>query len=193
MPFGLTNGPASFQHYVNDALREYLDIFCTAYLDFTSCTWNSHFAMSACNPYSFRRCNTCLTCLLCFQHYVNDALREYLDIFCTAYLDDILIYSNLLSEQMPSVLTMRPKYFTSCTWNSHFAMSACNPYSFRRCIYSNLLSEHKRHVRQVLQRLKEYGLQADIAKCEFICCAKNVEVLSQGIVHIVLEGSRAIS
>lgn len=59
-----------------------------------------------------------------FQHYVNDALREYLDIFCTAYLDDILIYSNSLAE-------------------------------------------HKRHVKQVLQRLREFGLQADIAKCEF--------------------------
>jgi hypothetical protein len=33
MPFGLTNGPASFQHYINDALRDYLDIFCIAYLD----------------------------------------------------------------------------------------------------------------------------------------------------------------
>lgn len=33
MPFGLTNGPASFQHYMNDVLQEYLDIFCTAYLD----------------------------------------------------------------------------------------------------------------------------------------------------------------
>ncbi|KAM3518660.1 hypothetical protein MY4038_010031, partial [Beauveria bassiana] len=59
-----------------------------------------------------------------FQHYVNDALREYLDIFCTAYLDDILIYSNSLEE-------------------------------------------HKRHIKQVLQRLREFGLQADIAKCEF--------------------------
>lgn len=59
-----------------------------------------------------------------FQHYVNDALREYLDLFCTAYLDDILIYSNSLKE-------------------------------------------HKEHVKQVLQRLREYGLQADIAKCEF--------------------------
>ncbi|KAM3518662.1 hypothetical protein MY4038_010033 [Beauveria bassiana] len=57
-------------------------------------------------------------------HYVNDALREYLDIFCTAYLDDILIYSNSLEE-------------------------------------------HKRHIKQVLQRLREFGLQADIAKCEF--------------------------
>jgi Retroviral aspartyl protease./Reverse transcriptase (RNA-dependent DNA polymerase). len=59
-----------------------------------------------------------------FQHYVNDALREYLDLFCTAYLDDILIYSNSLKE-------------------------------------------HRKHVAQVLQRLREHGLQADIAKCEF--------------------------
>lgn len=59
-----------------------------------------------------------------FQHYINDALRDYLDIFCTAYLDDILIYSSSLKE-------------------------------------------HKKHVRQVLQRLGEFGLQADIAKCEF--------------------------
>lgn len=33
MPFGLCNGPASFQNYINDALRKYLDHFCTAYLD----------------------------------------------------------------------------------------------------------------------------------------------------------------
>ena len=33
MPFGLCNGPASFQHFINDTLREYLDNFCTAYLD----------------------------------------------------------------------------------------------------------------------------------------------------------------
>ncbi|GKU10375.1 unnamed protein product, partial [Fusarium langsethiae] len=33
MPFGLTGAPATFQRYINDALREYLDIFCTAYLD----------------------------------------------------------------------------------------------------------------------------------------------------------------
>lgn len=59
-----------------------------------------------------------------FQHYINDALRDYMDVFCTAYLDDILIYSNTLKE-------------------------------------------HKQHVRQVLQRLSEFGLQADIAKCEF--------------------------
>lgn len=33
MPFGLTNGPATFQHYINDTLWDYLDVFCTAYVD----------------------------------------------------------------------------------------------------------------------------------------------------------------
>ena len=33
MPFGLTNAPTSFQHFINNSLREFLDIFCTAYLD----------------------------------------------------------------------------------------------------------------------------------------------------------------
>lgn len=33
MPFGLTGAPATFQRYINDALREHLDVFCTAYLD----------------------------------------------------------------------------------------------------------------------------------------------------------------
>ena len=33
MPFGLCNGPASFQNYINDTLQEYLNNFCTAYLD----------------------------------------------------------------------------------------------------------------------------------------------------------------
>ena len=59
-----------------------------------------------------------------FQRYINDALREFLDEFATAYLDDILIYSNSIRE-------------------------------------------HRRHVSLVLQRLREFGLQADITKCEF--------------------------
>ena len=33
VPFGLTNGPATFQRYINDILFDYLDDFCTAYLD----------------------------------------------------------------------------------------------------------------------------------------------------------------
>jgi hypothetical protein len=33
MLFGLTNIPTSFQHFINNVLRPYLDIFVTAYLD----------------------------------------------------------------------------------------------------------------------------------------------------------------
>lgn len=33
MPFGLCNAPATFQHYINHALFDILDKFCTAYLD----------------------------------------------------------------------------------------------------------------------------------------------------------------
>jgi hypothetical protein len=33
-----------------------------------------------------------------FQRFINDVLHPFLDIFCTAYLDDILIYSNSLQE-----------------------------------------------------------------------------------------------
>ena len=33
LPFGLTNGPATYQRYMNDVLFEYLDDFYTAYLD----------------------------------------------------------------------------------------------------------------------------------------------------------------
>ena len=33
MPFGLCNAPATFQARINDVLRPYLDIFCTAYID----------------------------------------------------------------------------------------------------------------------------------------------------------------
>ncbi|KAI1003822.1 hypothetical protein K3495_g4387 [Podosphaera aphanis] len=33
MPFGLNVAPASFQRYINETLREYLDDFCSAYVD----------------------------------------------------------------------------------------------------------------------------------------------------------------
>jgi transposase InsO family protein len=59
-----------------------------------------------------------------YQRYMNDTLMDYLDDFCTAYLDDIMIYSE------------------------------------------NEL-EHEEHVRKVLQRLRQAGLQADIRKSEF--------------------------
>ena len=55
---------------------------------------------------------------------------DYLDDFCTAYLDDILIYSD------------------------------------------NEL-EHTEHVKKVLRRLRDAGLQVDLKKCEFnVTCTK---------------------
>ena len=59
-----------------------------------------------------------------FQRYINDVLFDCLDDICTAYVDDILIYSD-------------------------------DPL------------EHEAHVKKVLQRLKDAGLQADIKKSEF--------------------------
>lgn len=59
-----------------------------------------------------------------YQRYMNDVLFDYLDDFCTAYLDDILIYSD------------------------------------------NEL-EHEHHVKKVLERLRNAGLQIDLKKCEF--------------------------
>ena len=38
-----------------------------------------------------------------FQHFINDILRPFLDQFCTAYLDDILIYSPSLGEHQEHV------------------------------------------------------------------------------------------
>ena len=33
LPFGLINGPATYQRYINDVLFKYLDVFYIAYLD----------------------------------------------------------------------------------------------------------------------------------------------------------------
>lgn len=59
-----------------------------------------------------------------FQNYINDVLHEFLDDFCTAYIDDILVYSENRKE-------------------------------------------HTRHVRLILERLHEAGLQVDVQKCSF--------------------------
>lgn len=59
-----------------------------------------------------------------FQHFINDTLQGYLDIFTTAYIDDILVYSNSLSE-------------------------------------------HKKHVKLILDRIRDAGLQLDIAMSKF--------------------------
>jgi len=38
-----------------------------------------------------------------FESYINSTLREYLDDFCVAYLDDILIYSKSMEEHVTHV------------------------------------------------------------------------------------------
>ena len=39
-----------------------------------------------------------------FQGYINESLREYLNVFCTAYLDDVLIYSTKEEDHADHVL-----------------------------------------------------------------------------------------
>ena len=48
----------------------------------------------------FELCNAPST----FQSYINSSLREYLDYFVTAYLNDILIFSDTESEHIEQVL-----------------------------------------------------------------------------------------
>ena len=55
---------------------------------------------------------------------MNDTLRPYLDVFCTAYIDDILIYSDNLTE-------------------------------------------HRKHINLVLEALRGADLQLNMDKCEF--------------------------
>ena len=43
---------------------------------------------------SFDLCNSSAS----FQNYIKNTLWEYLDVFCTVYLDDILIYSEIEAE-----------------------------------------------------------------------------------------------
>ena len=39
-----------------------------------------------------------------FQSYINNSLREYLDVFCTAYLDNVLVYSTNEKKHIEHVL-----------------------------------------------------------------------------------------
>ena len=39
-----------------------------------------------------------------FQSYINNSLQEYLDVFCTAYFDNVLVYSMNEEEYIKHVL-----------------------------------------------------------------------------------------
>ena len=47
----------------------------------------------------FELCNALST----FQVFINDVLREYLDVFYFAYLNNILIYNNIKKEYIDHV------------------------------------------------------------------------------------------
>ena len=49
---------------------------------------------------SFGLCSTPET----FQSYINNSLREYLDVFCTVYLDDVFVYSTKEEKHMRHML-----------------------------------------------------------------------------------------
>lgn len=78
-----------------------------------------------------------------FQKYINWVLREFLDEFVSAYIDDILIFT------------------------------------------SGSLRRHRQHVRLVLEKLREAGLQIDIDKCEF-------ETKSTKYLGFIIESGRGI-
>ncbi|KAM3065105.1 hypothetical protein ACMFMG_012250 [Clarireedia jacksonii] len=83
-------------------------------------TFRTRYSAYKCKVMPFGLTNSPAT----YQRYMNNILFDFLDVFCTAYLDDILIYSE------------------------------------------NEL-DHTAHIIQVLQRLEDAGLQADLKKCEF--------------------------
>jgi hypothetical protein len=78
-----------------------------------------------------------------FQKYINYALQDYLDEFCSAYIDDVLVYTN------------------------------------------GSLKKHREHVRKVLAKLQNAGLQLDIDKCEF-------EVQSTKYLGFIIEASKGV-
>ena len=53
-------------------------------------TFRTHYESYKCKVLPFDLTNRSAT----YQQYMNDVLFNYLDNFCTAYLDDILIYSD---------------------------------------------------------------------------------------------------
>ena len=60
----------------------------------------------------FELCND----LVSFQSYINDALREYLNDFCIAYFDDILIYNDNKIEYEIHIKRVLTKLYEINLW-----------------------------------------------------------------------------
>ena len=55
-----------------------------------------------------------INALSSFQYFINNMLRPYLDIFCTAYINNILIYSNNLTKHRKHIkLVLKALYKAS--------------------------------------------------------------------------------
>ena len=39
----------------------------------------------------------------CFQRFINEILKKYLDLICVGILDDVIIYSKIMEEHIPHV------------------------------------------------------------------------------------------
>ena len=50
--------------------------------------------------------------LASFQQFINKVLREYLDIFMIAYLDDILIFSDTFKEHIDHIIKILERFET---------------------------------------------------------------------------------
>ncbi len=70
---------------------------------------------------SFELTNALTTC----QKIINDTLRQYLNRFVIAYLDNIIIYSNILKEHVNYVFKIL-KYLNKR--NLHLKLKKCEFY-----------------------------------------------------------------
>ena len=111
-----------YQQYINSVLFNYLDNFCTVYLNniliyskdplehtehvCKVLAWLQRAGLQV----DIWKCKFNVTCtkylrfiistnrLATFQSYINNSLRDLLDVICTAYLDNILIYLDNKAE-----------------------------------------------------------------------------------------------
>src|SRR5438552_18047355 len=75
-----------------------------------------------------------MQCPRLLSRYINDVIRECLDKFAVAYLDDILIYSNTLEEHIEHVrLVLENSSLMACSSSSKNASSM-----FRKSVFWDL-------------------------------------------------------
>jgi hypothetical protein len=74
-----------------------------------------------------------------FQHFINDVLRPFLDDFVTAYLDDILIYSDSMGEHKIHVSRVLEKL---AEVGLHLRADKCEFYKEKVSYLGLIISKH---------------------------------------------------